>query len=58
MNLGQERHKISIFSLTDSFFDPALATIWPITLPPELILGLTYGQKILEWINLYIEVGH
>ena len=47
-----------IFSLTDSFFDAALATIWPFRLPPELMLGLKYGQKILEWIILHKELGH
>ena len=38
----------SIGSLTNSFYDPALANISAFRLPPELILSLKYGQKTLE----------
>ena len=48
----------SIGSLTNSFYDPALATISAFRLPPEVILSLKYGQKTLEWIILYIQLGH
>ena len=48
----------SIGSLTNSFYDTALATILAFRLPPEVILSLKYGQKTLEWIILYIQLGH
>ena len=48
----------SIASLTNSFYDPALAKISAFRLPPELILSLKYGQKTLEQIILYIQLGH
>ena len=48
----------SIGSLTNSFYDPALANISAFRLPPELILSLKYGQKTLEQIILYIQLGH